>query len=403
MTEIHAAKQSVYGGEGRVRVVDRMRGLSLFFILLANMLIFQYGVYGKDELHLFHPSSLDTHLHTWLRIVVEGSFMPIFMFLFGYSLYKSMKSLEGAGLKTARILSRRFLLLIGFGLLHAIFLWEGDILLAYGVMGFVLLLFVRRKATTMIIWGAVLSLLFIGISYGEKPTDTSAKIRMEQYVVQSKEVMAQGSYSEIMQFRLNEDPLDLPAVATVFMLFATPLIMAPMFLFGMAAASKGWFHNPRAERRRYQIMTLLFLPAGLIMKTGAILWEDTKWSTVLLVGGGQLLALGILFFSILLLGAIPRGSWAMSAVEAVGRTSLTNYLMQTVICIMIFNGHGLGWFGQAGVLAGIGLTVLIYVVQLVVSKWWLQHFRLGPVESLLRIGTHWSWSGKPSMTNSPKG
>jgi len=403
MTEIHAAKQSVYGGEGRVRVVDRMRGLSLFFILLANMLIFQYGVYGKDELHLFHPSSLDTHLHTWLRILVEGSFMPIFMFLFGYSLYKSMMRLKGAGLKTTRILSRRFLLLIGIGLLHAIFLWEGDILLAYGIMGFVLLLFVRRKATTMMIWGTVLSLLFIGLSYGEKQSDTSAKMRMEQYVEQSKEVMAQGTYSEIMQFRLNEDPLDLPEIATVFMLFAAPLIMAPMFLFGMAAASKGWFHNPRAERRRYRRMTLLLLPAGLIMKTAAVLWEGTAWSAVLLVGGGQLLALGILFFSMLLLGAKPSGSWVMGAFEAVGRTSLTNYLMQTFVCVLIFNGYGLGWFGRAGVLTGIVLAVFIYAVQLVISKWWLQRFRSGPLEKLLRIGTHWSWSGKPSMTIGPNG
>jgi len=396
-------KRGVNGEEGRARVVDRMRGLSLFFILLANMLIFQYGVFGKDELGLFHPSSLDTHLHAWLRVLVEGSFMPIFMFLFGYSLYKSRMQLERAGLKTTRVLSRRFLLLIAFGLLHAIFLWEGDILLAYGIMGFVLLLFVRRKATTMMIWGTVLSLLFIGMGYGEKSTDSIAKNRMEQYVEQSQEVMAQGSYSEIMQFRLNEDPLDLPVIATVFMFIAAPLIMAPMFLFGMAAASKGWFHNPRAEQRRYRRMTLLLLPAGLIMKTAAILWEGTTWSTVLLVGGGQLLALGILFFGMLLLGAIPNGSWIMAALEAVGRTSLTNYLGQTVLCIMIFNGYGLGWFGQAGVLAGIVLAVLIYVIQLVVSMWWLQRFRSGPLEKLLRIGTHWSWSGKPSMTISPKG
>lgn len=116
----------------RSTAVDAIRGLSLLGILMANMLIFQYGMFGKDELHFFQPSTLDLISHDMLKVFVEGSFMPIFTFLFGYSMIKMRESLIGKGLKYGRSFFRRSVLLIVLGLLHSIFIWEGDILLFYG-------------------------------------------------------------------------------------------------------------------------------------------------------------------------------------------------------------------------------------------------------------------------------
>ena len=93
-------------GKERVRIIDVIRGFSLLGILMANMLIFQYGLYGKDKLGLFHPSAWDIGAHKLLQIMIEGSFMPIFMFLFGYGLYKMKDSLVSKGLKYKRYLSR---------------------------------------------------------------------------------------------------------------------------------------------------------------------------------------------------------------------------------------------------------------------------------------------------------
>ncbi|MEK1833179.1 hypothetical protein AAAC51_42680 [Priestia megaterium] len=78
----------------RVKVIDSMRGFSLFGILLANMLIFQYGIYGKDMIHLFSLSPSDSAAYVFLKVAVEESFMPIFTFLFGYSMVKMKESLE---------------------------------------------------------------------------------------------------------------------------------------------------------------------------------------------------------------------------------------------------------------------------------------------------------------------
>ncbi|MGV2644066.1 DUF418 domain-containing protein, partial [Clostridium perfringens] len=82
------------------------------------------------------------------------------------------------------------------------------------------------------------------------------------------------------------------------------------------------------------------------------------------------------------------------AFEAVGRMSLTNYLTQSVVCVLIFYGFGLGMFGKLGVLQGALLAILIYAVLATGSLLWLKRFHGGPIERLLRIGTYWSWSGR---------
>lgn len=78
----------------RITVVDGICGVRLLGVLMANVLIFQYGLWGKDELHLFSPSLLDISTYSFLKLMVEGSFMPIFTFLFGFSMVKLKESLE---------------------------------------------------------------------------------------------------------------------------------------------------------------------------------------------------------------------------------------------------------------------------------------------------------------------
>ena len=73
---------------------------------------------------------------------------------------------------------------------------------------------------------------------------------------------------------------------------------------------------------------------------------------------------------------------------AVGRMALTNYLMQTVLCTFIFYGHGLGQFGMLERWQQLLLVVAIWVLQLVVSPFWLRYFRFGPAEWLWRSLTY---------------
>lgn len=88
--------------QNRVGLIDGLRGFSLFGILMANMLIFQYGIWGKEEIAAYAMSSLDTGVIKLVKLFVESSFMPIFTFMFGFSLIKLKESLEAKGLKQKR-------------------------------------------------------------------------------------------------------------------------------------------------------------------------------------------------------------------------------------------------------------------------------------------------------------
>lgn len=382
----------------RAVAVDAIRGFSLLGILMANMLIFQYGMYGKDELYLFNPSSWDLIGHDMLRIFVEGSFMPIFTFLFGFSMIKMKESLTSKNLKFGRNIVRRSILLMILGLLHSLLLWEGDILLFYGVITFFLLIFVNRKPKTLMIWGFICLLLSMGISYGSSTETPEDAHRMISYVKETIDLYGSGSYSGIMNHRINSDPLGLPGWVILVVIPLLPLIMGALFLFGMAAAKRGRFQSPRRERGLYLRYTVLCVPVGIAAKTlGVILGTDHTWSALLITAGGQILALGYIYLFALFYAFSSKRSVIVHAFEAVGRMSLTNYLMQTVICILIFYGYGVGLFGKLGVIPGILLALVIYSAQAVCSLLILNRFHSGPIERLLRIGTYWSWSGRPKL------
>ncbi|MGG4108682.1 DUF418 domain-containing protein [Paenibacillus lautus] len=379
----------------RSTAVDAIRGLSLLGILMANMLIFQYGMFGKDELHLFQPSTLDLISHDMLKVFVEGSFMPIFTFLFGYSMIKMRESLIGKGLKYGRSFFRRSVLLIILGWLHSTFIWEGDILLFYGAIGLFLLLFVKRKAKTILIWGILFLTLFAIFGYGSMEPATGETERMENYVKQSIEVYGNGTFSEIVNFRSTEEmPIDLPDWLMLLVILIAPLMSAPMFLFGMVAAKRGRFLHPSNEIKLYLRWSLL-VPVGLGLKTAGVMLGSTHGlSGIFMMLGGPLLALGYIHLFASLYAFSSKQSVIIRAFEAVGRMSLTNYLTQSVVCVLIFYGFGLGMFGKLGVLQGALLAILIYAVLATGSLLWLKRFHGGPIERLLRIGTYWSWSGR---------
>ncbi|WP_106769767.1 DUF418 domain-containing protein [Paenibacillus faecalis] len=385
----------------RAGAIDAIRGFSLLGILMANMLIFQYGIYGKDELWLFQPSSWDLISHDMLKIFIEGSFMPIFTFLFGYSMIKMKESIQAKGLKFGRNIIRRSILLIVFGIAHSM-LWDGDILVIYGIIIFFLLIFVNRKPKTLMIWGIIFLVISVGISYGSmSPTSPEDALRMENHVRETINIYGTGTYSEIMNHRMTSDPLGMPGWFMFFAMLLTPVLVGAMFLFGMAAAKYGKFMSPKQEQGSYLQLAILFVPLGIAAKTAAIMFGETNaWSGVLQMGGAQILALGYIYLFAYIYAFSSGKSAIFRSFEAVGRMSLTNYLMQTVICTTIFYGYGLGMFGRLGILPSLLLALGIYAVQAVCSFLILNRFRSGPVEKLLRIGTYWSWNGqaKPKKT-----
>ncbi|MDQ0228051.1 DUF418 domain-containing protein [Metabacillus niabensis] len=383
----------------RIHTIDGLRGLSLLGILMANMLIFQYGIWGKDEIHLYSLNQMDNIAYYLLKIFVEGSFMPIFTFLFGYSMIMMANSIKKKGGKVKRTFFRRFFFLAFIGFLHSEFLWEGDILTFYGIMGILLLIFVNRKPKTLLIWGLSLLVLSSLFGYGLSTYETDEeKKTTEEYVLKTIDIYGEGSYFEIKEHRNNEMPIDIPDFLFIFGVFLVPLFSLALFLIGMYCAKTGWFVTPKEDKKKYLTISAILLPIGLICKSMLYVIPENPWSGAINMLGGNLLSLGyICAFALMYISG--KQSMVVKMFESVGKLSFSNYILQTIICTTIFYGYGFGFFGKLGVLIGIFLSLIIYMLQMVGSYVYLKKFKMGPLEKLLRIFTYFSWKGTQKVKN----
>ncbi|MGE6514589.1 DUF418 domain-containing protein [Lysinibacillus sphaericus] len=375
----------------RVSFIDGMRGFSLLGISLANLLIFQFGMYGKDELK--NLSTLDSGALYFVKVFIEGSSMPIFSILFGYSLIKLIESIRKKKNRSRWSIVRRAIGLIAIGWLHSRYFWEGDILSYYGIIIFFLIPFINRKAKTLFIWSGIffvfstINLLFIPVVELSK----KEQLKMDTYIEESNAVYADGSYLDVYYYRLNDMPpgFDDPVDVGIIQILA-PLMFISLFLLGMGLAKKRAFENMEIERRWYALGAL-FVPLGLICKSVSFI--DSIFSGMLLIGGSLLLSIGYICLAALLISTrlLP---FLLHGFESVGKLSMTNYLLQTIICTFVFYGYGLGLYGKIGVFSGIIFGITLYCLQCVFSVYYLKRFNRGPFENVLRIWTNWSLDGR---------
>ena len=80
-------------------------------------------------------------------------------------------------------------------------------------------------------------------------------------------------------------------------------------------------------------------------------------------------------------------AWApkLDVLAPVGRMALTNYLLQSIVCTLIFYGYGLGYFEQLPRAWQVPFVLVFFALQVAFSHWWLARFRYGPME--------WIWRG----------
>jgi uncharacterized protein len=90
-----------------------------------------------------------------------------------------------------------------------------------------------------------------------------------------------------------------------------------------------------------------------------------------------------------------RGRRLLTWFAAVGRTALTNYLLESVLCTLFFYHYTTGLYGRVGPALGMLLTIVLFAAQVVLSNWWLKRYRFGPMEWLWRGLTYGKF---PSMT-----
>ena len=393
----------------RIQIVDILRGFALFGILFVNMTIFSQPMQAivlpaDPNLPFYDRAAL------WLiHALGEGKFYALFSLLFGLGLTLQMERIEGRGGRFVPLYARRLLVLLGIGLVHAFLIWMGDILILYALLGFLLILFRKARPRTLLIWVVILialPLLFSAaatalIAWASNFPEATSQI--EQSFAQTEaafvsdlqraaQVYTHGDFAAITAQRVS-DYFGIGMTGFAVMGFN---VMA-MFLLGVYFGKRGFFKNLPENQGLFRKLLLwglligltgnllyatLIIPISRIYQTWT-LWLATTGQTV----GAPLLMLAYVS-ALCLLALSPGWGKRLRVLAPVGQMALTNYLMQSIICTLIFYGYGLGLFGKVGHAAGIALAIAIYLLQIPFSHWWMKRFYYGPAEWLWRSLTY---------------
>ena len=325
--------------------------------------------------------------------------MTIFAMLFGAGIVLMAGRAEASGHRATALHYRRMLLLIGFGAIHAHLLWYGDILVIYGLSGLVAYLFRRRSSTTLLILGLVLLAIGSGIFLLAGLTLAAGpEVARQEFIqtwqptpedIETELATYRGSWWGQMDHRVGKSLEFHTFIYLVWGFWRS----AGLMLIGMALFKFGFFHLHRPLRVSFWALALLVglsLVGYGIHRQFASGWDVTY--TFFL--GSQFNFWGSLLVSFGWLGFVywvgEATAWGKITrpLAAVGKTALSNYILQTLICTTIFYGQGLGLFGRIDRLGQILIVMGVWAVQLLGSTLWLRWFRFGPLEWLWRSLTY---------------
>lgn len=374
--------------KARIETMDLLRGISLLGILLVNILAFNYPMqYVSLPDYLTIPS--DLHAEKMLTIFIQGSFYPIFAWLFGYGLQMQMLKAQSLGQNFMSIGSRRLSVLLLFGLIHAFGIWYGDILLTYAVMGFIVLLLLKLKPwiqlvislvlftffNILILWGTWL-LSLKGASNEEYADITGVKESILAY--------GEGSWLDAFIQRLADLSSQLSPIMWISALFT----ILPFMLAGAAASQ--WRLIERAKELKVLWFTLatVCLIQGIWLKFQMYNENLGEFGDSLgYMLGGPILAIGYTSL-VVIVAMIPYVLKITKPLISVGRMSMTTYLMQSVIQSLLFYGFGLGLYGKLSIENLVLIAFLIFIFQMAFAWIWLSFFKQGPVEMLWKRLTY---------------
>lgn len=373
----------------RVETLDMIRGFSLLGIFLANMLFFHTPFIYIDPFAWFTSPS-DESTFKWLSILVQGSFYPIFAMMFGYGMNMQYEKAMARGVSFAPHQARRLSLLLVFGLVHALLIWAGDILVSYAVMGFLLILFVRIPSKWLVTIAVVLYTIPMGalvalMSLIEKLDPTAAGEFVDIYQIEmSISAYAEGTFGEIFAQRFQ----DWLLIGVMNGLFMGLFMVLPLMMIGVALSKWKVIERANDLTGKLAIFGIVLGVSGLWMKALPFIQGPTAANQLLQeTFGGVLLAGG--YVSLLLLVTQVRFiEKILSVFKKIGRMSLTTYLMQSIIATSVFYSYGLGLYGKIDLLTGTMIAIGVFVIQVLFAELWLAKFRMGPFEWLWRKGTY---------------
>ncbi len=368
-------------------LLDALRGFALLGIVIANYPVMSYWIFMPPADQALLPySGFDPLLKDLESILIQGKFYSIFSLLFGIGFGLFMAKCD-----TPRFL-RRMVVLAIIGWIHLRYFWEGDILLLYALLGMLLPLFNRLRDRWLLATAGVLLLIPIPLEY-----------MVEQRIYNLPEQLWRNYGSEVKASGV-DDAAYFAGGLDEFLTFRevswkgrlahlvgdhrAPKVLG-LFLIGMFVARRGIFRDPGSYgnvlRNTLLIGGIIGLAATLIQVLSPS--PDYVMRTVLLTIGTTPLALAIASaFTLAWQGR--NGRRVLELFSPAGRMALTNYLGQTLAGQLIFSGVGAALGPELSLATILLIAVAVFVMQVILSTWWLKRFQFGPLEWIWRSFTY---------------
>lgn len=381
---------------------DVARGIALLGITIANTVHYLHGSSWNVLFRQRGPGPLDRAVDVVIALLVDNRGFPLFALLFGYGIgvlwRRSRERGEGAAGFLART-GRRHLLLLVLGILHATLLFTGDILRAYALLGSVLMLAAARGRGLVVLTGAVgsVGLLWYGWADGVSGLTPHAAPPVAADVVAPQ-------YLTSVADRLPTALVELVTSPMIDIGLLTPMVI------GALLASSRMLEDVDAHRallRRLStwgigIGLVGALPLALVLASDRL--EQLLHHTAVLGPLGILHqvtgiagALGAAALAALLTGAARTSTGGTSsraggapaltpasALAALGRLSLTAYLLQSAGAAVLLSRWGADLGSRLGTAGAAGLCVALWALTLVLAVLLSARGRRGPFELLLR-------------------
>ena len=354
----------------RIDSIDVLRGLAILGVLIA-FAVWNLGGPPSSEL-----SSADKILNLALGVIVDAKAYTLLAFLFGVGFSIQMGRAEARGARFVPVYVRRLIALMAIGLSHAVLLRNGDILVPYATMGFVLLLFRNLSDRALIIAAVASSFVTLaaefawdalGIPFPARPkTDGMSHFAANLLWIK---------YWYSTAITLWPDSL-------------------PMFFVGLYVGRRRLLEDVATHQNGLRIMAA----GGLVL--GSLIFVGREWLISSLTPGARLTGVLIVYgwhvhawtvaaaYAAAVLLLLQREFWQrlLSPLASVGRMALTNYLMQAAVIVPVCIIFDL--YDRVTPSFGLLMALLLWAVQVPLSVLWLKHFRFGPAEWLWRSLTY---------------
>ena len=414
------------GEQSRIDSLDATRGIAVLGILLMNIIGFGLPMAYEDPTVSGGSSGADFGAWLTTSMLFEGTMRGLFTLLFGAGVILFTNRVEASRPADAADLHvRRMLWLIVFGFVNShLLLWSGDILFEYGVTGLVLYAF-RRTAPQKLVVIAIL--LFAALTlrgaidhHSLKTLQATAAAALD--AERSGRELTPVQHEALEDWREELDEMKPDQATLQERIDAMRGGFAPAFEV-VTEEVFDWRTGFFYQYGFFEDLATMLLGMALFM-TGGLQgrWSGRQYLWLMLGGYGAGLTVNayeawavvdsnfdpvVNAFNWLVtyeLGRVPTtlghvglimliwrsGLFAdsMRRLAATGRMAFTNYLTQSLICLLLFTGVGFGFFGQLARHELYYVVALIWLLQLLWSPWWLARHHYGPLEWLWRALTY---------------